>query len=689
MLISSRQSFLIGQLYSTSRMRCCQPVAFSIHGCDNSKCVCALGYCKEVQSCALTPSHRLCATEVTAQLLHTHPFPATPFAQQHVSGGRFTTIGPCMNSRIFSQSHVQGMIRSRKLLALVVLLATAAFSLFLLRNPKTLQESPASILHGHHAHEENQPLLPASSLLHPIHQLVGEAEGDFQTVRARQSRSLSDAVAEYRRRYKLPPPPNFDVWYNFAKKRGVELIDEYDTIYHQLLPFWALEPAVIRERTREAIGFDNALIAVMIRNGKVTKIEGGGDMYEWHREATPIMLKNFLKYLPDMDLPFNIHDEPRVVMQHDDLLHHVKVAKDDNMPKAYNNQALRNTWSPRPEDLGEGVRIKEYKTTRFNRFAHQPTWSESRLSCSPDSSARVCLNDSCPDNTKAYSNLPLGFIHNTTAFSDICNSPSMEKSFGFFDRPNAFDVTHELFPIFSQSKISSFQDILYPSPWYFMGRVKYEPERDKPWEEKAATMYWRGSTTGGFSRDGGWRRQHRQRFLTKIQPLNTARILELDNSTTTETVWRTKEISVQDVAHYFDVKFTYIGQCDPGDCDAQQEYFGTVEPVNMFDALASKFLLDIDGNAFSGRYYAWLLSKSLVYKLAVFREWHDEWLRPWVHYVPLGLLGDEYAESVRYFDQEESGKVEGKKIAEQGKDWAQKVLRNEDLEVWYFRLLLE
>ena len=593
-----------------------------------------------------------------------------------------------------SPQHVRGgMLRSRKVIALIVLLLTAICTLYLLRSPqqiRNLEESAASLLQDHHAHEENAPLLPASSLLHPIHQLVSEAESDFQTLRARQSRSLGDAVAEYRRRYKIPPPPHFDQWYRFAKKRGVELIDEYDTIYYQLLPFWALEPAVIRERTREAIGFDNALIAVIIRNGQVTKIEGGGDMYAWHREATPVMLKDFIKYLPDMDLAYNIHDEPRVVMQHDDLDHHVRVAQTETMPRAYNAPSLKNDWSPPAEDLGEGIRIKEYKTTRFNRFAHQPTWTISRISCPPDSAARSCINDDCADNITAYSDLPLGFISNATAFNDICNSPSMEKSFGFFDRPNAFDVTHDLFPIFSQSKISSFQDILYPSPWYFMGRVKYDPERDMPWEDKNPTMYWRGSTTGGFSRDGGWRRQHRQKFLTKVQPLNSAKILELDNnSTTKESLWKEKTVGMAEMAKYFDVKFTYIGQCDPGDCHAQREYFGTVEPVNMFDALASRYLLDIDGNAFSGRYYAWLLSKSLVYKLAVFREWHDEWLSAWVHYVPLGLVGEEYAESVRYFDQEESGKVEGKRIALQGREWAQKVLRNEDLEVWYFRLLLE
>ena len=154
-------------------------------------------------------------------------------------------------------------------------------------------------------------------------------------------------------------------------------------------------------------------------------------------------------------------------------------------------------------------------------------------------------------------------------------------------------------------------------------------------------------------------------------------------------LWFEHDIKTQEMSHYFDVKFTHIGQCDPGDCDAQREYFGTVEPIDMFDAFGSKFLLDIDGNAFSGRYHAWLLSKSLVYKLAVFREWHDEWLRPWVHYVPLGLQGDEYVESIRYFDQEEVGREQGKRLADLSRVWAKKVLRNEDLEVWYFRLLLE
>lgn len=575
------------------------------------------------------------------------------------------------------------MIRSRKGFGLIFLLFTAVLGLLYIQYTRPHPYPPEALGEDENGNEK----VPATAKSHPIHQLISKNEVDFKALRARQSKTLEEAVTEYRRRYGIPPPPNFDKWYAFAKKRNVELIDEYDTIHHMMTPFWALEPQVIRERVREAMGFDNALISVLIRNGKVTFMDGGGEMYQWHREATPIMLKNFIQYLPDMDLAFNIHDEPRIVLQHDDLSRHVAIALDENMPRAFSNSQLTNTFSSRPKDMNDGDRLKEYRFTRFNRYAHQATWYDSRLSCQPETAARRFLNDTPTDDTSLYTHdLPLGFLANTTAFSDICNTPTLQRGFGFFDRPNAFDVAHELFPIFSQSKVSSFQDILYPSPWYFMGRVKYEPNVDPDWHEKNHAMYWRGSTTGGFSRDGGWRNQHRQKFVQHTMPIGKASFLSYVPETDE---WVEKTTDMKEMEHLFDVKFTYVGQCDPGDCDAQREYFDIAPHVNMFEALRSKYLLDIDGNAFSGRYYAWLLSKSLVYKLALFREWHDEWLKPWVHYVPLGVHGTEYVESVRYFDEEEMGQTQALRLAEQGREWAGKVLRNEDLEVWYFRLLLE
>ena len=143
--------------------------------------------------------------------MHPHPtFPHRTISlchlSKHVSVPPSTTPVLCMSLRNPNKSNVQGMIRSRKLLVLTFLIATAIFTTLWLRDPYSIEESTQNLLHGHHAHEENRPVLPASSLSHPIHKLVAEADGNFTTVLARQSRSLGDAVAEYRRRYRLPSP---------------------------------------------------------------------------------------------------------------------------------------------------------------------------------------------------------------------------------------------------------------------------------------------------------------------------------------------------------------------------------------------------------------------------------------------------------------------------------------------------
>ncbi|KAI4195739.1 MAG: hypothetical protein LQ350_007020 [Teloschistes chrysophthalmus] len=570
-------------------------------------------------------------------------------------------------------------MRRTQFLSLLVICTVVFISLSLLRAP---QRPPPTISDS--ALSSHVPIPPSDDASHPIHQLITKAEAAFNSLKSRQSQSLSDAVKEYRRRYKLPPPPNFDKWYQFAKERNVRIIDEYDTIYRTLLPFWALEPSVIRGRAREALGFDNALLGVLVRDGAVITAAGGS---EWQQKSTVGMMESFVKYLPDMDLPFNIHDEPRVVVPSDDLNRLVATAEGKAMPISFTNPSPRNAWSPRPADVDDGKRFTEAKITRFNVFAHQPTWTHSRMSCPADSPARA-LDESKRDDASSFTFSELSFISNHSAFSDICLSPSLQERFGFFDRPNAYKVIHDLFPIFSQSKISSYQDILYPSPWYWSNKVTYEERLDFPWDNKKNQLFWRGSTTGGFSRDGGWRRQHRQIIIEKMNALDSTKVYDNQSDSDANT-WKVREVQRDEYKDMFDVKFSHVGQCDPGDCTAQKEYFEVVKPSKQHDAWAYKYLLDLDGNAFSGRFYAFLKSASMVYKMAIFREWHEEWLRAWVHYVPLSLQGDEYLESVRYFNEEDIGKSQAQRMAEQSREWAGQVLRKEDFEAWLFRLLLE
>lgn len=537
---------------------------------------------------------------------------------------------------------------------------------------------------------------------HPIPSLVAHARTEFERTRSSQSRSLKEATAEYRRRYKLPPPPHFDRWYDFVVENNVQLVDEYDQIHRDLLPFWGLAPQVLRGRATRAIRTDNFLMAVRIRNGKVDSVERGN---EWQQEAIGGMIEKFVRYLPDMDLAFNLHDEARVVLPHEDLRRLVVRADTEVIPQASIVASPVSIWSWSPSDLLESP-IRPDPTSPFKEYAHQFTWTDSRVSCPEDTPARMLNYDGSPspDQVSAYGVGELGFVYNKTALTDICLSPSLRETWGFFNRPNAFSVTHELTPIFTPSKMSSFQDILYPSPWYWADKVILNATRDMPWDEKVDTMYWRGTTTSGYSRNGTWHRQHRQRLVEQINKPGRGKIMKKianidgdqesgppSNQSRTST-WVVQEVERTDYSSLFDVHLTFAGQCAPDDCEEQRVYFETEQYPDEDYQLAwrHKYLLDVDGNAFSGRFHTFLKSNSLTFKLAMFREWHDEWLWPWAHFVPWSVEQDDHLESVRFFnDDNDAGRRLAREIAADSTAWAEKVLRHVDLEAWMFRMLLE
>lgn len=62
-------------------------------------------------------------------------------------------------------------------------------------------------------------------------------------------------------------------------------------------------------------------------------------------------------------------------------------------------------------------------------------------------------------------------------------------------------------------------------------------------------------------------------------------------------------------------------QCERTACDAEKEAFGVGE-AEVEDSIGAaykhRFILDLDGNSFSGRFYRLLHSKSTVIKQALF-----------------------------------------------------------------------
>lgn len=101
---------------------------------------------------------------------------------------------------------------------------------------------------------------------------------------------------------------------------------------------------------------------------------------------------------------------------------------------------------------------------------------------------------------------------------------------------------------------------------------------------------------------------------------------------------------------------------------------------------------------YAGRFPALLATNSVPIKSTIFREWFDDRLIPWLHYVPMDVRYGDFWALVSYFLGDkcsaDGGHTmghddDGRIIAEAGSAWAARVMRVEDMRLYVFRLLLE
>lgn len=562
-----------------------------------------------------------------------------------------------------------------------------------------------------------------NSTYHPIDLLMFQAKASHEryAAEAATSTSLHTAIDEYKKRHNRHPPPNFPQWYEYAVSRDAHIIDEFDQINHDLLPFWSLSPAEIRERTWQAIANPwNDVAGISIRNGTVEISPNVMPTHRWMLDGIIEMITPFSGWLPDMDLAFNVNDECRVASSFEAMKQMENVAKQsqdmDGPVKNAFSEDRTGTWSPIPE---EPIRETPFKELSFQRTF----FGFGNAACEPNSAARserhwntgrICA--SCADRHS------LGvFLSNWTLSADICHQPDMADLHGFYLSPAAFKGTHELYPIFSQSKAHGYNDILYPSAWNYVEKVKYKPTKkhpDPPFEQKTRKLFWRGATSEGVSPGSGtWKGMSRQRFTHLLNNVNnndddnnkktadqTTPVLLSHPFAPSRNKYKYEDVPVSQLkrlipvdAHIVDT----IARCGGPDCPTQTaELAPLVTPSDFQAHWAHKFLLDLDGAGFSGRFLPFLQSNSLPFKAALFREWHASRLTPWVHFVPLDLRGHGFWASLLYFAGLD-GVVLGRRvsvapheyeaayIAASGRAWAERVLRKEDMEIYFFRLLLE
>jgi hypothetical protein len=67
----------------------------------------------------------------------------------------------------------------------------------------------------------------------------------------------------------------------------------------------------------------------------------------------------------------------------------------------------------------------------------------------------------------------------------------------------------------------------------------------------------------------------------------------------------------------------------PGGHDAMTRELRRADAVPLGAHWAYKYLVDLDGMSYSGRFLAFLASDSAVLKATVYREYFEDWIEPW------------------------------------------------------------
>ncbi|WVQ96174.1 hypothetical protein IAU59_003277 [Kwoniella sp. CBS 9459] len=551
---------------------------------------------------------------------------------------------------------------------------------------------------GNHTIEDGYLRVNPESTVHPIYQLIESARSEWDAKVNRQSKTLREAVEEYTRRYKTMPPQGFDKWWAYVRENDVQLPDEYDQIHKDLHPFRALSPRDLKARVQEAAQLhDTFVIRVQrgtVRTETLYKPEAIHDKRMQHQLE---LLRPIAESLPDLQVVWSVHDTARTMISH---AHRMEL----------NERIEEGEWLNVADDSGHSDQGWP-ATCSYSSPINARSRFNSKKVTKPEGASFL------PDTSLANKR----FISSHRASMDICSNPELVSLHGSLIAGRKRQVDR-LTAIFSLSKTDSHSDVLgVPlEQWVDVNGVK-----EVPWSEKRHDrLLWRGSNTGmHYAVDTPWRGSQRTRLVKlashktgqgevntetskeKVQVLSAHMDVSSKTATMEESSWSANMGDLN--ARFMDISFTGAPiQCDiaDGTCgELAQEYtWGT--RVNPEQALEYKYVMDVDGNAWSARFERLLASGSLVFKSTIFPEWWTDRVQPWVHYVPIQMDYSDLYDAMAFFQGEsqpstsESDSVSSssrgesalaREIAQAGREWARTHWRKEDLIAYTFRLYLE
>ncbi|KAL0959264.1 hypothetical protein HGRIS_014535 [Hohenbuehelia grisea] len=546
-----------------------------------------------------------------------------------------------------------------------------------------------------HEYRNNGLLEVNPSAPHPIPELIARAEASWKSKLGKASKTLEEAVVEYKRRYKRAPPRGFDKWWEYVRENNVQLPDEYDQIHRDLESFWGARPSDLEESRLE---WQSHRDSYTIRKGSgwidIQNHNFSPDYSEDERDrlladAYDILelLSDVEQHIPPFSAVFSPHDNANHLEDHELITAALRAAKTGNL--------LDPKQQPDPKLLG---------------------WISA---CHTSSKAFSSHSDDELEDEPIYESVSSGytksFIHDHRATMDPCQHPSLLQTHGQFLSWETGPVPpRHLIPAFSYSPTTLHSDIMIPTlrAWVEDANIS---RVDLPWEDKHdKRLHWRGSNTGIWHAEGKrWRESQRDRLvqwansdmnhnITVLLPFPGAEEDEDDEidplagaqahlSQSGHIAHIPKSVSFPEM---MDVAFAAQPvQCAPKTCKELQRDYKFGKYMTQKDVAKYKYVLDVDGNGWSSRFKRVITSNALVFKSTIYPEWWTDRIAPWVHYVPVQVDYSDLMDSFIFFRGDVKGRGGhddlARKIATAGREWSKTFWRKEDLTAYLFRLFLE
>ncbi|SJL16212.1 uncharacterized protein ARMOST_19731 [Armillaria ostoyae] len=513
-----------------------------------------------------------------------------------------------------------------------------------------------------------------SELPHPIYQLIEFSERKWKAKLQRASKTLDEAVDEYERRYRRAPPRGFDKWWEYVEKNNVQLPDEYDQIHRDLEPYWGVNPVDLARIVSEWEGHEDSFTLgkeeghrVRLVNYAIRDPNTHGHVLSG-AQMLGELLEDVDEFLPPFHAVFHPHDNPEHVTDwelRDKMFEHARAG----------------TYI----DVDKPVVPIKYDGWISGCAPTSPAWNDP---------IDFTFNVPWPPPPP---NAPRTFVFNHRKAMDPCLHPHLLREHGQFLPwgKGPFPSRH-MVPSFAYSQTLLHHDITIAHRASWLGELS--DEEAIPWEKKTDDrLHWRGRTTGvPLVQHMEWQFSHRIRMIDWVEK-------GMDGNVTILTPPRSSEERVgkgESVrkARYgpamLDMAFSDDpGQCDPDVCEELKKKYEFTRWRSQKDQSRYKYIFDVDGNAWSGR-FKWLLSShALIFKSTIYPEWFTDRLMPWVHYIPIQVDYSDLWDALVFFRGDLKGDNNhedlARKIASAGRDWSRTFWRKEDMTAYNYRVFLE